>query len=295
MLSNSELNYNEKLAQLFNELGEYWPTHAIMQSSPSNEKTREQLFMPSDSKNNLCLFLVPDGVISYYREEIYPIVQYYGFVPIRTDEILTKGDNYLAVEQGLIDKADIIVIDLSSDYYNEKFQTYQIKKDVTIIPILEEKQEIPWSLAYVQYIKRPKNILLYDEKFIDDIDNIFSKLSKTYYRDIKNEPTRLLENKEYKMAFLSAIILLEVTLRNYLTKLEYDFNIKRTSLRPMINIVIKRLEIPIKEQRQINRWIETRNQILHYKEDITTRKAKNYTKEIMKFIDKINPNYLNGL
>lgn len=293
MLSKSELSYDEKLTKLFKELGEYWPSKAVLQSSPSNEKTREQLFMSSDSKNNLCLFLVPDNLISYYREEIYPIVQYYGFVPIKTDEIISKGDNYLAVEQGLINKADVIIIDFSSEYYNERFLSYQIQKDVTLIPIVEEKQEIPLSLSHIKIIRRPKNILLNDENFIEQIELTLSNLSKIFYHNISNEPKRLLDHKEYKMAFISAIILLEVTLRNFFTKLDYDYNIKRASLRQMINIIIKQFEIPIKEQNRINRWNETRNQILHYNEDITSKKAKKYTNEILDFINKLNTNYLN--
>ena len=76
------------------------------------------------------------------------------------------------------------------------------------------------------------------------------------------------------MAFISAIILLEVSLRNYFTVRQNDVNVRahRMSLRPIINTIIKIQEILPREQNHIYRWIDTRNQILHYNEEITTRK-----------------------
>lgn len=289
MLSNSNnLTYREKLAQLFTELGEFWPSQAVTKSPPSNEKTREQLYMSSDSKNALCLFLVPENLISYYREEIYPIVQSYGFVPIRADEIYAPGDNYLAVETGLIDKAEIILIDYSSEYFNRRFISFQIDKNTTIIPIIEEKQLLPTILPQLQFITRPKDILSNNEKFIEQLNKVFSTLSKTFYQEMSNEPKRLLEYGEHKMAFISAIILLEVTLRKYLTALESNYDVKRTSLGRMVNLMIKQLEIPTLEQKRIFRWIETRNQILHYNEEFTSRKVIKYTREILDFIDRLD-------
>lgn len=294
-LSTSKSSFSDNLTKLFEELREYWPSEYIERSILIKEETKKDMILPSDSANRLCLFLVPNEVISYYEDLVYPIVYSYGFIPITVYDVVSPGENILAKEQGLFDKSDVIIVDLSSEYYNARFLTYKIHDGVTLIPIIEENKVKNDSYKDIKIIIRPKDFYKNNEKFLDDLDKIFNELSTKYYNLIQIESLRLLDMKMYRAAFISAIIFLENSLRSMI-KQEYLYKnifIDRSSLYKMANYLIKYEVISKKQYDDIIKWNNTRNQILHYNKSITNRMATKYIKEIIAFVSFIESKYNN--
>lgn len=284
-MSTSSTSYSDKLTELLKELKNYWLPEYITRSISVKEDARKDLYLPSDSASRLCLFLVPVDMMSYYEELVYPIVISYGFLPITTYDIVSPGENIYAKEMGLINKSDIIVIDLSSDYYNKFFLSYTLSKDVTLIPILVKGQHISNDIKRHKFIIRPKDIFDENEPFLEVMDSIFHKLSINYFDRLQNEPNRLLEYRLYRAAFISAIILLETSVRTFLQSKKLVES-RQSTLYRMVDILSKSKELAKDEYTNLTKWIKTRNQILHNNEDISNRKAKKYTLEIMDFLSK---------
>ena len=72
-----------------------------------DEELKNDLILPDEMINRLCLFLVPSEYMSFYRDNVYSIVRSYGFVPINSYDIISPGDNIMVKEQALFNKADI--------------------------------------------------------------------------------------------------------------------------------------------------------------------------------------------
>lgn len=74
--------YGAVLAEAFAELREYRREHAGSTLKATEEKPLEQLLLPRNAMSRLCLFATPLDVLPFYRENVFPLAEAAGFVPV---------------------------------------------------------------------------------------------------------------------------------------------------------------------------------------------------------------------
>lgn len=84
-LPGTREKYGEILAEAFAELREYRREHAGPTLKATEEKPLEQFLLPRDAMSRLCLFATPLEVLPFYRENVFPLAEAAGFVPVTAD------------------------------------------------------------------------------------------------------------------------------------------------------------------------------------------------------------------
>lgn len=107
--------YDETLAELFEALRTYWQRQLLGESESTEERTLVELHLPSESSRT-CYFAVPLDAIQWYREALFPIVEAAGLVPVLARDVLTPAGTVTAKVDALIERARLVVVDLSSPH-----------------------------------------------------------------------------------------------------------------------------------------------------------------------------------
>lgn len=264
-LPGSKNHYPIILKQVFDELNEYWTKKLPEYSIATDEESRRELSLSSNSLTRLCFFDIALEYLSFYKTYIFPIAEEYGFKPITLEEILTPGDNLSAKLSSLFNRATVIILDLSIQGFTRRvgqLTSENLKnKSVLIVSDLDFK-EMQIDASYYEYYSREENIFNVNDEIIEHFINWFEVISEKFQPDFEKEPRRLLEKNEYRSAVISAITLLEHSLK---MKFDIEFSKKQRSpsMRKLIDIAIDNQLIPIDMRRQLLSWLNVRNKSVH--------------------------------
>jgi hypothetical protein len=106
------LAYGDQLVELFHELRDYWRRELIDESQSTDERALADLQLPAGS-SRICYFAVPLELVGWYRDVFFPVVERHGFVPVAARDILTPPGTAVTKVDALIDRAALVVIDIS--------------------------------------------------------------------------------------------------------------------------------------------------------------------------------------
>jgi hypothetical protein len=107
--------------------------------SDTTEEPLYRLSLPLDSKSTLCFFAAPNELVSMYRSYIFPIFERYGLTPITASDITSHNQNIMAVTASLIERAIMVIIDISSTEHSYKFEIDLALNKNRRITIIREK------------------------------------------------------------------------------------------------------------------------------------------------------------
>jgi hypothetical protein len=243
---------------------DFWSKELPSFSTVTDENTKIQLSLNAESYSRLCFFSVPLKYISIYKKYIFPIVQNYNFVPITVDEFIQSGDNLLATISSLIDKASIVVVDISSNTTrNELGMILNSKKSKENIIIITDNNDIlPSDLYNITTLNRPENFLEDVDDFVYAFEKYFNAVAGNTQERINGEARRLLEKHEYAAAVISAVTLFEDVLRNELDK-KIDKSSNVYSLTQLLRLANERQLISQNQVGELREWIMIRNKFVH--------------------------------
>lgn len=268
---------------MFEELREYWLNKIPEISIITDEESLIDLSLPKDAQTRLCFFSLPFELIPFYRSNIFPIFERYGFTPITADDVISPGENIIAKISSLIERANLVVVDISLSPSVMQELSIALGKSRKILIIKEEGTEIPSNLLEFQYLERPKSMELSAvESFVSKLEQLVQGFSKELIDQLSDEPIRLLKKKEYRAAVISAVALLEIELREKLPK-----DVGFLSLVKLLNLAVKFEYIPSDKLPLIREWISIRNRLVHTKDTITPNKANKIVKGIMDILETI--------
>lgn len=279
-------DYPSILSDVFTELREYWQKGSLDSTLASEEAAQAEILLPEDSHNRLCFFSVPFKLISFYNEHIFPLVVELGLVPASADEFISLGDNWMAKIAALIDKAEFVVIDITSQntIFELGLALSQHKSPNRVLIITDESSPLPNDLAGQLMIRRPDNPYQAIEELRSKIKGWFTKhlvdLNLTY----GEEPRRLLNKKEYRAAIISAITLLEVLIRRRLEN-ESNFSPKSLSLQQLFHLVMNKDLFINLNNNDLQEWIRTRNELVHTSKNATSKEAKEIVAGVYRIIE----------
>lgn len=281
--------YPKLFEEIFRELETYWNNEILKSGTYTQEESQSEILLKEDTKNRLCFFSIPFQYLSFYKQNIFPIAESYGFVPITADEVLTPGDTILAKISALIDRSELVVLDISGSNRNVLLELGMIagkRKDGKRILLLKDKQDLlPSDLMGIMYVIKPDDIFTNYEEFYQIVENWFRGIAEEYSKYFENEPSRLFAKNEFRAAIISAFSLLEQTLRKKIIISETQFRYRAIPLFQMIKISLEQEIINEKEYSIIRTGLELRNAIVHASSDY--RISKEQTRKIVDTINKI--------
>jgi uncharacterized protein YutE (UPF0331/DUF86 family) len=290
-LPGKEYEYANILELLFNELNEHWIQKTIEYSIYKEENAHNELSLPPDSENRVCLFICPPDLYSFYNDHLIPIALKHGLVPITTYDILSPGDNIHAKVIALVSRSKIIVVDISKRFSMREVGsiiTTFTREDKKVVVILEDNTKIPVDLLNYPYIMRTEAP---DLDSIDEIKNKFENeirsISDSLLHTLENEPKRLFEKKEYRAAVISAISLLETELHGLYANKNMTNEYRDKSQRNIYDYLNMLGYSNVKRHDSLKEWINIRNKLVHTKEKINARKAKEIVCGIYEILDEV--------
>ncbi len=290
-LPGAKSRYGEILENFFKELRVYWPPHLLKRSIITDEETADQLSIPKDNPNRLCYFAIPPSLKSFYKSNVFPIVESLNLVPVVSESIISPGDNISAKIMALMDRAQIVVADSSSTHILSEINLAINRKPnpPQILLILEEGSEIPTGIEGIRTIYRPRDLTQIPEDFIIKLDQWFSTENENLKPTLSEEPYRLLEKNEYGAAVISAFKLLEITLQEVLSNLDIksDYLKKSISLINTANTALENQLINNDEFSQIMNTRAIRNQLVHGYYNISREMAMDIVNSIMEIVIKL--------
>jgi hypothetical protein len=294
-LPGSKADYDKILSTFFEEISNYWPS-ALRQSGTITDESVGELTVPEGSANRLCFFSIPVSLISFYRYFVFPIAEKFGFVPMTAESMIVPSENIVAKITALIDKAQLVIADLTSSWVQMEVDIAQRREMLSgLLLILPENEKI--DLLKIggknsTIIRRPKDLLgtthnltddLADSMFLHNIEEWFYGQAKKLEISLSEEPTRLIEKREYRAAVVAVMTLLETTLNDQFT----DIGRKSMPMHLMIQSLTKRELINSSDaQKLIDVWM-LRTKLVHGKRSVSAQESRTAVNFVLKIINEL--------
>lgn len=292
-LEGEPQKYKIILHDLFVELKDYIDNEKDKTAKSIDERINEQMIIPAEN-NKLCFVSCAMSRIAQLSALINPVLNNLGITPVRIDDMLMPGDNWIDISQTAIRKSRAAIIDISDPSNNVMLEFGLIKstkqKQNTLI-LYEEGTNIPVSLTDQPILKYTFDVT---RKKINN--NFVKKLTEWSCRvfgvesavcDNKREHAvfadahRLFEKGEYSACIVSAYSELEyqISSRHVGIGIVYaDFADKIFEFCPNLMEDFKSNNIDVRK------LINLRNKIMHQGYLATETEACDF----LHFVEKVN-------
>jgi uncharacterized protein YutE (UPF0331/DUF86 family) len=272
--------------KLFNDLHNYWLDQTAKISISTTEESQEELSLPSDVQTRLCFFDIPNSLISIYKTNIFPLFTDYDYRPITIADMIFPADTILATIASLIERSRLIVIDIpiTRQDYTHGLQL-ALEKKKSIILISEEDSIIPsyyLNSNQIQIVRRPTNI---DPEIIRNKLEICLKRVSNLLSEESSEPDNLINNNYYNAAVISALNLLETTIKERLQRINpYREESRISSFVQLMESAVTFDVITPEMSKKASEWYQIRSKLVHGKEEIDKNVAMKIVQEINEYV-----------
>ena len=280
-LKGKKADYKLILNQFFVEVKSMIDIKAPSKITPTSEKAREEMKLPTDNKR-LCFISAPHSRISILKELIYPILIEKGITPITLDEAIMPGDNWMAKSETLLKESAYAIVDASGNNANVMWELgtiINLNKKLIIIIDEGQTQSMPVDIAGVQYLRY--SVSSDNEVFFSQLREALSNWVDFVKFD--NEPDRLLGKSEYDAAVISAFRLLETYLREYNSRFAQGATRQIPIALTQMLRQLKNSNMPPELVNKIATFVPIRNKIVH---EATTPITKKVATEIVNSINQ---------
>jgi len=270
----SKSKYGQILTAIFAQLHDYQQSAVISASQVTDEAALGELKLPSGAVTRLCYFGVPLALSSLYKEFLFPIAQQNGFVPITAETVVSPGDSVAAKIDAVLAKANVAVVDASSDWTQVELRIALSKLGTDrVLIITDQATAFGTDLLGGRALVRPGDSFADSEHFLQRVADWFAERAEAIRPTLDVEPERLLEMGSARAAVIAAMTLLEVHLRK---KLALD---TKSEGRPMSLGQLVRLASTVQltgpeAAEQIKSWLRIRNVAVHTANPIPVREAR---------------------
>ncbi|MCS3727546.1 SIR2 family NAD-dependent protein deacylase [Bradyrhizobium betae] len=293
-LPGTREKYGDVLAEAFADLREYRREHAGPTLKPTEEKPLEQFLLPRDAMSRLCLFATPLEILPYYRENVFPLAEAAGFVPVTAADVVNLGESTSAKIDTLIDRATVMVVDATSPYTqfelglaisrSQEVSTRLNRLPLRVIPVVTEFSQLQGAGQSISAIRRPQT-LSDESEFVWQIAKALEAIAEEMGFAQRYEPRRLFETKEYRAAVISAMALLESTLRQRLNKPPLESVRRPLSMRQLLDLAVS--EGMAIDYQDVLVWTKLRNDVVHRGKRVSRQEAQAVLEGVERIMDAI--------
>jgi hypothetical protein len=269
-LDGSASKYGSILAALFTELQEYSVDQVSKVSETTEERVSEGLLLPPEA-GRLCYFAVPLRLLSWYKENFFPLVKEYGLTPVSADEVISPGEAVLTKIDALIQRSVAIIADIGSrNTIFELGMALSQSTDKRILVIVEEGQAPPFDMQEGPILVRPREPFETAEELVDRFRHWLSNVVPAFTVGATLEPERLLAKREYRAAVISAFSLLEDALTK---RMGPEFTPHSFSRLLDVALRDELLDIDVSTVEQLKKDYHVRSRVVHRVEDVSRSAA----------------------
>lgn len=297
-LPGTREKYGEVLAATFRELREYVRDNVIAASKVTEEQPLRELLLPRDAATRLCFFSLPLELLPFYRERVFPVVEQAGFVPVTADDVIAPGDSVSAKLDALIDRASVMVAEVSSDWTMAEFRmaiarlnalegNSSQQKPFQLIVVVNDIDKVPVSIHSFRVLRRP-NLLTDDaEGFVADLGGTLRAIAEAAGMKRQAEPRRLFEVREYRASVISAMTLLEAKLRERFNKVPWPQARRPLSMRSLIDQALAEGLVTPEVRNRIDSWMRVRNEVVHSSMAVSRAQALEIVNGVLALIEQM--------
>lgn len=281
-LPGSRERYGEVLAEAFIELREYRRDNAGSTLKPTEEKPLEQFLLPRDAISRLCYFALALDVLPFYREYVFPVAEAAGFVPVTAADVVNLGESISAKIDTLIDRAAVMVVDLTSPNTGAEFamavartregRMRSNRQPLRLIPVATSVNEVSAIALEFNIVIRPRSLSDESGQFVSRLAQAFGQIAQEIGIADSSEPRRLYDAREYRAAVISAMTLLEVGLRQRIDKPPREDVRKPMSFRQLVERAADAYVEPF-SRGEILSWSKLRNDVVHGAKPVSKQEA----------------------
>jgi hypothetical protein len=206
-------SYGEALAASFRALDEFWRARVLEEVRFNEEAPLAQIrATPRSEPSRLCYFSIPLALLAFYRDEVFPLAEQAGLVPVSGFDVEVEQGNRLAATRELIQRSGLAVIDMSEGGGSVELRVVLDVVGIENVLVISPTPS-PSFLADggLQVVLRPASLREDRDGFLDRIAAWFDH--RALEGDRGSNAERLLENKEWTAALVAAVSELEVLLR----------------------------------------------------------------------------------
>jgi hypothetical protein len=296
-LPGTREKYGEVLAATFRELREYVRDNVIAASKVTEEQPLRELLLPRDAPTRLCFFSLPLELLPFYRERVFPVVEQAGFVPVTADDVIAPGDNVSAKLDALIDRASVMVAEVSSDWTMAEFRmaiarlnalegNSSQQKPFQLIVVANDIDKVPVSIHSFRVLRRPNLLTDAAEGFVADLGGTLRAIAEATGVERQAEPRRLFEVREYRASVISAMTLLEAKLRERFNKVPWPQARRPLSMRSLIDQAVAEGLVTPEVRNRIDSWMRVRNEVVHSSMAVSRAQALEIVNGVLALIEQ---------
>lgn len=264
--------YGSVLAELFEELRAHWQRELMQESQSTEERTLVELHLPSESSST-CYFAVPLDLIQWYREVFFPLVEEVGLVPVLSRDVVTPAGTISAKIDALIERAKLVVVDLSSprSFYEAGFAMGAKDADAVLF-IAADSDSMPADMRGRRYIIRPKDLTAPSEDVMSAFRAWLASHTPTKgRRNALPDAERLLDVAEPGYALIASVAELERRLANLMH--DEGSNVALSIMR-LLRGALQREALTVEEFNELRLVVQKRNEALHLAKAISMDEAR---------------------
>ena len=292
-LDGETKNYKNILHDFFVELKDYVDKERDKTAESTNEKINEQMIIPAED-NKLCFISCSMSRISQLSAMLNPILNNFGITPVRIDDMLMPGDNWIDISSTAIRKSKAAIIDISDATPNVMLELgllKSVKSEKNILMICEKDKFLPNSdlndqlVLYYTFDVPDKKVEYHFKKVLSEwICEVYGterEMHSNSEQSIFADARRLLEKGEYSACIVSAYSELEYQLSLHYSE-RYPKKDDFSNFR--INDYLKSdiySDIPFSKE-----YVSLRNKIVYQRYVATEKEAL----EFMDFVKEIYEN-----
>jgi hypothetical protein len=285
-LPGSTDDYGSILEEVLNELRELWESTTAKERAASQDSGLAELTLPRDAATRICAVLAPAESLGFYRRNVFPLIEQLGFTPVSMEDLIRPGDSIPAALSTLVERAEIIIVDVSSaESMFEGGYVFHQRSDIEkVLVILGAGADVP-----IEWVSRARLMRPGGEDDIDDflvsIHHWLAGWAERLFPELELEPKRLLDKKEYRPAVISAVALLEHSLRSRIRLHEVEQSSHRLlSLMQLIKEATRRDMFERNEAQRVMDWVRLRNELVHRQAQVPAKTARAIVDGILSII-----------
>ena len=162
-------DFDAALAEVFVELGRVWRESVATTATAADERPLELIRAGTpQSWERVCFFAVPQALVSFYKEAVFPAVrEELQLEPTTAADIVTAPGSELTKVQALIDMAGTVVVDLAGPTGERALSAASASPlEKALVVVVESGAAVPPHARSELVVERPREALEEPESFV---------------------------------------------------------------------------------------------------------------------------------
>jgi hypothetical protein len=261
-LPGSGVDYGATLTAAFTELDVYWRGRVLSHAEFTEERPLEEVETAvQGASSRLCYFAVPASRLAIYREQVFPLAEAAGLVPVSGFDVEVGAGNLFAAVGALLERSRAAVVDASTGVGSTELNAaLHIVGPADVMVVTQGGPPVWVDVSGVQWISSSEPDIYSNPAVLGKLEEWFAErgeLGAARRSDVQT----LLAAKQWRAALVAAVSDLEAALRS--RSPDFDGRAERPRRRPTLRELIVEAPLDAELQSRLLDSIALRNVALH--------------------------------